>query len=283
MENKRGDLFTRIRKTGSGSISSLGVFSASLKKKKKQGSFFMQAVGAFEREAAEVERKLKRLDSLCRSTTLFKNTDSEIAEASAFIGQKVQRMGLSLERLREYSQSGKVQLLGYGDGERGVWNRTTQEHTAAIVCELQRRVGECTRRCHDVLEARTETMARQRERAAVLGGETEEFRPQTAHQEHLAIEMAAPRKQEGRSVQHIEATIKEMGSVFQHMAELVQEQGETVHRLDRNTEQMGANIAYGREQLAKYFDSISRNRRLMAKMFLVLVFLSVVLFFLKSF
>ncbi|XP_019963802.1 syntaxin-5a isoform X1 [Paralichthys olivaceus] len=83
------------------------------------------------------------------------------------------------------------------------------------------------------------------------------------------------------TMQNIESTIVELGSIFQQLAHMVKEQEETIQRIDANVEDTQLNVEAAHTEILKYFQSVSSNRWLMIKIFLVLVvfFIVFVVFF----
>lgn len=83
------------------------------------------------------------------------------------------------------------------------------------------------------------------------------------------------------TMQNIESTIVELGSIFQQLAHMVKEQEETVQRIDANVEDTQLNVEAAHTEILKYFQSVSSNRWLMIKIFLVLIvfFIIFVVFF----
>ncbi|XP_034454319.1 syntaxin-5a isoform X1 [Hippoglossus hippoglossus] len=83
------------------------------------------------------------------------------------------------------------------------------------------------------------------------------------------------------TMQNIESTIVELGSIFQQLAHMVKEQEETIQRIDANVEDTQLNVEGAHTEILKYFQSVSSNRWLMIKIFLVLIvfFIIFVVFF----
>ncbi|RAL51074.1 hypothetical protein DM860_005430 [Cuscuta australis] len=83
-----------------------------------------------------------------------------------------------------------------------------------------------------------------------------------------------------QALHSVESTIHELSSIFTQLATMVSHQGELAIRIDENMEDTLANVEGAQGQLVRYFNSISSNRWLMIKIFLVLiVFLIIFLFF----
>ncbi|XP_017464577.1 PREDICTED: syntaxin-5 isoform X2 [Rhagoletis zephyria] len=79
-------------------------------------------------------------------------------------------------------------------------------------------------------------------------------------------------QQRAETMQNIESTIVELGGIFQQLAHMVKEQEETVERIDTNIQDAELNIEAAHSEILKYFQSVSKNRWLMIKIFAVLIF-----------
>jgi len=73
-------------------------------------------------------------------------------------------------------------------------------------------------------------------------------------------------------MQNIESTIVELGGIFQQLAHMVKEQEEMVDRIDNNVESVTLNVEAAHSEILKYFQTVTSNRRLMIKIFGVLIF-----------
>ncbi|KAJ8480339.1 hypothetical protein OPV22_024066 [Ensete ventricosum] len=82
------------------------------------------------------------------------------------------------------------------------------------------------------------------------------------------------------ALQNVESTIHELSNIFTQLATMVSQQGELAIRIDENMDDTLVNVEGAQGALLKYLNSISSNRWLMIKIFLVLmVFLMIFLFF----
>ena len=94
-------------------------------------------------------------------------------------------------------------------------------------------------------------------------------------QQLLLMEEAQPQnmyiQQRGEAIETIERTINELGSIFGQLAGMVSEQGEMLQRIDANTEDVVDNVEGAQRELLKYWNRVSGNRWLIAKMFGVLM------------
>ncbi|RMJ24991.1 Integral membrane protein sed5 [Aspergillus sp. HF37] len=75
----------------------------------------------------------------------------------------------------------------------------------------------------------------------------------------------------GEAIDAIERTISELGGIFGQLAQMVSEQSEMVERIDANTEDVVDNVQGAQRELMKYWNRVSGNRWLIAKMFGVLM------------
>ncbi|XP_059616606.1 syntaxin-5 [Phlebotomus argentipes] len=78
-------------------------------------------------------------------------------------------------------------------------------------------------------------------------------------------------QQRAETMQNIESTIVELGGIFQQLAHMVKEQEEMVERIDSNVQDTELNIEAAHGEILKYFQSVSKNRWLMIKIFGVLI------------
>ena len=88
-------------------------------------------------------------------------------------------------------------------------------------------------------------------------------------------------------MENIESTIVELGVIFKQLAEMVKDQEEQVerykhhftnilklhiwNRIDTNVAEVDLNVQAAHTELLKYFQSVTSNRWLMVKIFLVLI------------
>jgi syntaxin 5 len=78
-------------------------------------------------------------------------------------------------------------------------------------------------------------------------------------------------QQRGEQIDMIERTMMELGGLFSQLAEMVSVQGEQIQRIDADTEDTLDNVEGAQRELTKYWNRVSGNRWLIAKMFGVLM------------
>ena len=77
-------------------------------------------------------------------------------------------------------------------------------------------------------------------------------------------------KSRADEMRSVEASLSELGHMFNRLAGLVAEQGETVERIDADMEVALDNVQAGHSELLGYYESASKNRGLILKVFAVL-------------
>lgn len=87
-------------------------------------------------------------------------------------------------------------------------------------------------------------------------------------------------QERAETMQNIESTIVELGGIFQQLAHMVKEQEEMVERIDTNLQDVELNVEAAHGEIMKYFQSVTKNRWLMIKIFgiLILFFIFFVIF-----
>lgn len=87
-------------------------------------------------------------------------------------------------------------------------------------------------------------------------------------------------QERAETMQNIESTIVELGGIFQQLAHMVKEQEEMVERIDTNLQDVELNVEAAHGEILKYFQSVTKNRWLMIKIFgiLILFFIFFVIF-----
>jgi len=77
------------------------------------------------------------------------------------------------------------------------------------------------------------------------------------------------------AVENLEGAIEDVAEMFQEFAVVLEQQREMVLRIDENVDAALVDVEIGQSELVKYYQSISSNRGLMLKIFLVLAVFAV--------
>eukprot|EP00058_Branchiostoma_floridae_P018972 XP_002604461.1 hypothetical protein BRAFLDRAFT_280527 [Branchiostoma floridae] len=252
----------------------------------RQRSDFSHRAKRIGRDIANTFAKLEKLTILAKRKSLF-DDKPDIASLNKQIAE-----------LQEFARS------------RGRQNgRHVQSHSNSVVVALQSKLATMSNDFKSVLEVRTENLKHQRSRreqfsqgpvsssmppstysapngegSILLLDETKSLQSgevaidmdaleRQRHQRQLQLveEDDAYIQERARTMENIESTIVELGSIFQQLATMVKEQEEQVQRIDDNVEDTVLNVEAAHGEILKYFQSISSNRWLMIKVFGVLI------------
>lgn len=266
----------------------------------QQRSEFSQIAKHIGKDLANTYTKLEKLTILAKRKSLFDDKPVEIQELTYIIKQDIKSLNEQIAQLQSLAKSQKTQ-----NGHR----HHLQTHSNSVVVALQSKLATMSNDFKQVLEVRTENLKHQKNRreqfsqSAVAATPT---LPPSALQGHytgsvllhdeashgggdVAIDMEgmdrtpfhqqlqviqdqdAYIQERADTMQSIETTIVELGSIFQQLAHMVKEQEEMVQRIDSNVDDATVNIESAHSEILKYFQSVTSNRWLMIKIFAVLI------------
>ncbi|XP_018892089.1 syntaxin-5 isoform X3 [Gorilla gorilla gorilla] len=235
--------------------------------------------------------KLEKLTILAKRKSLFDDKAVEIEELTYIIKQDINSLNKQIAQLQDF-----VRAKGSQSG------RHLQTHSNTIVVSLQSKLASMSNDFKSVLEVRTENLKQQRSRreqfsrapvsalplapnhlggggAVVLGAESHASKDvaidmmdsRTSQQLQLIDEQDSYIQSRADTMQNIESTIVELGSIFQQLAHMVKEQEETIQRIDENVLGAQLDVEAAHSEILKYFQSVTSNRWLMVKIFLILI------------
>jgi len=255
---------------------------------------------------ASTYAKLEKLTLLAKRKSLFDDRPAEIQELTYIIKGDLNSLNQQIGRLQEISKSqrktsGKhLHLLS---------------HSSNMVMALQTRLANMSSNFQQVLEVRTENLKQQKTRreqfsqapvttalppmrsthgslllneqddqvSIDMGSVSQPLLPKNQIQQQQMLlydESDQYVQQRAETMQNIESTIVELGGIFQQLAHMVKEQEEMVERIDTNITDVELNVDAAHGEILKYFQSVSKNRWLMIKIFgvLIMFFIFFVLF-----
>ncbi|XP_071657617.1 syntaxin-5 [Patagioenas fasciata] len=253
----------------------------------RQRSEFSLMAKRIGKDLSNTFAKLEKLTFLAKRKSLFDDKAVEIEELTYIIKQDINSLNKQIAQLQE--------LVRARGGQSG---RHVQSHSNTVVVSLQSKLASMSNDFKSVLEVRTENLKQQRSRrehfsrapvsafplaAGNLGSTVLQDEPQRGGA--VAIEMDARTSQQlqlideqdsyiqsrADTMQNIESTIVELGSIFQQLAHMVKEQEETIQRIDASVEDAQLNVEAAHGEILKYFQSVTSNRWLMVKIFLILI------------
>ncbi|KAL8184240.1 UNVERIFIED_CONTAM: Syntaxin-5 [Gekko kuhli] len=254
----------------------------------RQRSEFTVMAKRIGKDLSNTFAKLEKLTILAKRKSLFDDKAVEIEELTYIIKQDINSLNKQIAQLQEF-----VKAKGSQTG------RHVQTHSNTVVVSLQSKLASMSNDFKSVLEVRTENLKQQKTRreqfsrapvsamplstsnlggAAVLQDEPRRsgdvainMDNQMSQQLQLINEQDSYIQSRADTMQNIESTIVELGSIFQQLAHMVKEQEETIQRIDANVEDSQLNVEAAHTEILKYFQSVTSNRWLMVKIFLILI------------
>jgi syntaxin 5 len=264
-------------------------------------SEFMMVAKHIGKNIASTYTKLEKLTLLAKRKSLFDDRPAEIQELTYIIKGDLNSLNQQIARLQEISKSQRKTTSG----------KHLLSHSSNMVVALQAKLANMSNNFKQVLEERTENLKHQKNRRDQFsqGPVTNTLPPSTMRtspsgslllseqDDQVSIDMGSspnqpllPRgqlqqqqmlmydesdnyvQQRAETMQSIESTIVELGGIFQQLAVMVKEQEEMVERIDTNVQDVEMNVEAAHGEILKYFQSVSKNRWLMIKIFGVLIF-----------
>lgn len=254
----------------------------------RQRSEFTVMAKRIGKDLSNTFAKLEKLTILAKRKSLFDDKAVEIEELTYIIKQDIGSLNKQIAQLQEF-----VKAKGTQSG------RHVQTHSNTVVVSLQSKLASMSNDFKSVLEVRTENLKQQKTRreqfsrtpvatmplsasnlgtAVVLQDEPRRSGDVAINMDHqmsqqlqLINEQDSYIQSRADTMQNIESTIVELGSIFQQLAHMVKEQEETIQRIDANVEDAQLNVEAAHSEILKYFQSVTSNRWLMVKIFLILI------------
>ncbi|KAH8282921.1 hypothetical protein KR054_010770 [Drosophila jambulina] len=261
-------------------------------------SEFMMVARFIGKNIASTYAKLEKLTMLAKKKSLFDDRPQEIQELTYIIKGDLNALNQQIARLQDISK----------DQRRHTNGKHLVSHSSNMVLALQSKLASMSTDFKQILEVRTENLKQQKTRrdqfsqgpgplaahtvspstakqgslllseenqaVSIDMGSSSDTTPLLATQTQMAIYDESDNyvQQRAETMQNIESTIVELGGIFQQLAHMVKEQEEIVERIDTNVADAELNIEAAHGEILKYFQSVSKNRWLMIKIFGVLIF-----------
>jgi len=262
----------------------LGISAQKPSQPLQQRKRFSQKAAQIGKDIHRTADKLNKLTKLAKSKSLFDDPAAEISELSHVITQDIHRLNEDLEEL------GSIHQL------ENTPNNQSNEHASSVKKCLQSNLKSTAESFAAVLQVRSENLSKQQSRRNEYSS-ANTFAISSSKPSFLqaagppmgtdvsgagsdvVIELGAPQMEmqqeysESRalSVQDIEKSIHELAGVFSKLGEMVSLQQEQIERIDTNMEEALHNVDEGHSQLVKYYQTLTGNRALMAKIFFILL------------
>ncbi|KAK1769372.1 t-SNARE [Phialemonium atrogriseum] len=269
----------------------------------RQRSAFAQQAAGIGKGISNTMAKLERLAQLAKKKTLFDDRPVEVEELTFVIKQDLSALTQSLAQLRELSRKehpkawvkgphapvdqegehGKnvvVMLSGHLEGMtdslKGVL-RTRMDNMLSSKARTERFVSNVSQYSQNLLDpSRSDSpLYNNSAQRTAAQQDTLSLEPASSETQLLLMEEAQTHnpyiQQRGEAIEMIERTMNELGGMFSQLAQMVHEQGEQISRIDDNVEAVTDNVEGAQRELLRYWNRMSGNRTLIAKMFGVLM------------
>lgn len=231
--------------------------------------------------------------------SLFDDRSAEIQELTYIIKGDLNSLNQQIAKLQDISKSQRSSSSG----------KHLLSHSSNMVVALQAKLANMSNDFKQVLEVRTENLKHQKTRrdqfsqgsvmptsvrgstaaqgnlllmeqdnsnqsVAIDFGASSHSQPLLQQQQQVMLYDESDQyvQERAETMQNIESTIVELGGIFQQLAHMVKEQEEMVERIDTNVQDAELNIEGAHTEILRYFQSVSKNRWLMVKIFGVLIF-----------
>lgn len=239
--------------------------------------------------------------SVAKRKSLFDDRPAEIQELTYIIKGDLNSLNQQIAQLQEVSKGQRKSATG----------KHLMSHSSNMVLALQAKLANMSTDFKQILEVRTENLKQQKTRrdqfsqgpvanmsnmlqkqnggSLLLSEQDQQVTIDVGANSPLLPKMAGGHQQQtqqmlmydesdnyvqqrAETMQNIESTIVELGGIFQQLAHMVKEQEEVVDRIDTNVQDAEMNIEAAHGQILKYFQTVSKNRWLMIKIFGILIF-----------
>jgi len=250
-----------------------------------QFALIAQQIG---KDIKDTTEKLEALQKLAKNKSIFYDPALEIQELTSVVNQNIKNINGQISALQEQKNFTARR------------SKHAETHSDTVLEALKSKLKSTTKSFTDVLELRTENLkVQQKERENFTGSQSPSFERRTTESplyksssydpESESSDIVIPIAQTALltqeryihnrldAVSNIEKMITELQGIFRQLANLVAEQGEMIQRIDANVENTSNNIDTVQQQMLQYLRSISNNRWLVAKLFVVL-FLFIIIF-----
>lgn len=210
---------------------------------------------------------VQELRKLTKQNGNFNNTTAMISRLTTSIKREIEE------------ESQKIQILEQDNCKSyGRLDRTLHVHSANIVKTLNARLCDVTKDFHSALEDGAQSLEKKFKRQEALGHVSIKPQPisgldydfdNRSSQQVLAQDSHLSRQD---AIRNIQATIGDVATTFQRMIVLVRAQDEMIQGIQDDVEDTSRNVEQGQNELLRYFTSISSNRPIIFKVFLILIF-----------
>ncbi|KAG8189103.1 hypothetical protein JTE90_028646 [Oedothorax gibbosus] len=293
--DRTGEFISVVRNKEGRMMKDMGVPTKRLKNPRASENWthFREIAAQIGKDIGNTYKKLEKLTLIAKKRSLFDDKPVEIQELTYIVTEDINSLNKQIAQLQKLSKA-RNQNQG----------KDMLSHTNSVVISLQSKLAAMSTDFRHVLEVRTENLKHEKHRrekfaegsvsATLPSGLSGQSGSVLLSDDHanmsnrgdftINMENDSFQKQvqlidqqdsyiydRADTMQNIEATIVELGTIFQQLAHMVKEQEEMVTRIDSNVEDAQLNVESAHSEILKYFQSVTSNRWLMIKVFAVLI------------
>ncbi|CAG2161030.1 unnamed protein product [Oppiella nova] len=262
---------------------------------------FMRGSRSVARDLFATYQKLEKINILAQKKTIFDGEEAsrELNELVYIVKQDITSLNQQIESLRQQQlqQLHQQNSANIENHSKNVvltlqHHANIENHSKNVVLTLQHQLASISNNFKNTLQLRTQNMAQQKLRR-------EQFTTSAVMPSHanstvidLSDDLVGNREDDERrqqkqlliyedqsndyleerasTMQSIESTIVELGTIFTQLATMVQQQEEMITRIDANVNDVSLNVEAAHQSLLQYFSSVTNNRWLILKVFAIL-------------
>jgi len=239
--------------------------------------------------------KLERLVNLAKRPSLFDDRPVEINQLTQIISDDMKSLTRGIEYLKDTQRKRKV-------------TAQAQKHGDGVVTALATSLEGMYSSYKDVIQDRQKSLKEQQDRMTQYSGapsfsssfDNVNAEPRRRQKSALyrddpsqgrsdgqdaVIDMGGFQQQSmqlvnqnneimdarANAMDKVTETLKDLSQMWTQLSTMVHEQGETIQRIDQDVEDADMNVSAAHEELLKLWKSVSSNRLLMAKIFMVIM------------
>jgi len=248
---------------------------------------FMRGSRSVARDLFATYQKLEKINYLARKRTIFDGDEAskELNELVYIVKQDITSLNQQIETLRQQ----QLQALHQQQ------SKNIESHSKNVVLTLQHQLASISNNFKNTLELRTQNLAQQKLRreqfttsspmksnssSTVIDFSDDSIKSNDNQQQKQLLiyedQSSQFLEERANTMQSIESTIVELGTIFNQLATMVQQQEEMITRIDSNVSDTVMNVEAAHDSLLRYFASVTNNRWLILKVFGVLFFFFIV-------
>eukprot|EP01006_Ploeotia_vitrea_P043562 TRINITY_DN66746_c3_g1_i1.p1 TRINITY_DN66746_c3_g1~~TRINITY_DN66746_c3_g1_i1.p1 ORF type:complete len:401 (-),score=181.56 TRINITY_DN66746_c3_g1_i1:748-1950(-) len=283
--------------SGSGRFGGTSLSNRSSQSTRPPSSEFARQAAESSRYLHSVAQDLEQLTRLVKQRSIFDDKATEIQTLTQRIKDDIGIINSNIDMLEQVAKM---------RGSAGSSSRQSRSHNHAVVDNLKVQLRDTTKSFAQILQVRSQTLQQHKKKKEQFGNSSKSISLRKRNVRSFGEDLSddesgngGERKTGGVSaqfeqammmqsdqqnqylnsraeaVEQIRETIGELGHIYQRLATIVSIQNEVTIRISENVDDTLDNVEMGHKELLTYFDSVSSNRWLILKIFLVLILFAI--------